>query len=72
MDTNGDGVVSKREMARFLQMYMSAEIDPFYTYVQDIFNKYDTDGNGYLDRSETLRLLDDVLIQKNKPRATMR
>ena len=72
IDINNDGVVSKAEMARFLRMYLNADIDPFYTLVQDIFMKYDKNGSGYLDKSETLKLLDEIMIQQGKPRVTMR
>ena len=35
--------------------------------VMKIFNKFDTDRSGYLEKRETLKLLDEILGQKGMP-----
>lgn len=37
----------------------------------NIFNKYDKDKSGYLDKSETLKMLDDILINQGRPKTTI-
>jgi Ca2+-binding EF-hand superfamily protein len=39
--------------------------------VDKMFMKYDFNRSGYLEKRECLRLLDDVLMQKGQPQATM-
>lgn len=41
------------------------------TLVMQIFNKYDKDRNGYLDKTETLKLLDEILINQGRPKTTI-
>lgn len=68
VDTNGDDVIQKSEMARFMANFYKPvtqnDNDLIQDLVQDIFIKYDTNRSGYLEKRETLRLVDDVLAMK--------
>jgi hypothetical protein len=39
--------------------------------VQTIFTKYDINRSGYLEKRETLRLVDDILASRGQPPATV-
>lgn len=68
IDVNGDGVITLGEMARFVQIALTSPVDPIHEKVQQIFMKYDRDNNGFLDRRETLKMLNDLLsFQGKKP-----
>lgn len=45
--------------------------DMIHEMVQNIFNKYDNNRSGYLEKRETLRLIDDILAEKGQPPATV-
>ena len=36
-----------------------------------IFNKYDKDRSGFLDKGETLKMLDEILINQGRPKTTI-
>jgi Ca2+-binding EF-hand superfamily protein len=63
---NNDGHISKAEMSRFVKGYMTppTEDEIFENMITEIFYQYDTDGSGYLDKKEVLKLLNDVLASK--------
>ena len=62
-DKNGDGVLSKNEVTAFVRKYLGVPTtDPIEQLVEKIFAKYDKDRNGYLDKSEILKLLDEILL----------
>jgi Ca2+-binding EF-hand superfamily protein len=44
--------------------------DSMYDMIQDIFIKYDTDGSGFLDKREVLKLLDDVLLSQGRSKTS--
>jgi len=78
IDVNGDGVISRREMAQFvLNFYRPAvqshlESDDMVVQMVDkIFLKYDVNRSGYLEKRECLRLVDDILSQKGQPLANV-
>jgi Ca2+-binding EF-hand superfamily protein len=79
-DLDGDGQISKSEMARFLRKFMGIDESPIpkqslrddfedevASKVHNIWYKYDTDRSGYLDRRETYRFLNDLLTAQGKP-----
>ena len=37
-----------------------------------IFAKYDKDRSGFLDKGETLKLLDEILLSQGRPKCTIR
>ena len=61
IDINAEGVISLNEMAIFVQMALSTPVDPISDMIHQIFMKYDIDNNGFLDKRETLKLLNDLL-----------
>jgi Ca2+-binding EF-hand superfamily protein len=71
VDVNGDDVVSRGEMARFVYNFYKPPVpalagsdEMVAEMVDKIFLKYDVDRSGYLEKRECLRLVDDVLSQK--------
>lgn len=44
--------------------------DPIYDLVQKIFMKYDSDRSGFLDKRETLKLLDEILLNQGRAKTT--
>ena len=52
-DTNGDGFISKPEMARFVKLFLIPKEDHIGELVNDIFDKYDDNQSGALNRKET-------------------
>ena len=74
IDDNGDGVLSRNECTRFVRRFLGVGApvtDPIETLVYKIFAKYDKDRNGYLDKPEVLKMLDEILINQGRPKTTM-
>jgi Ca2+-binding EF-hand superfamily protein len=64
-DVNGDGVLSKIEMARFVKLFLKEDKDRMIEdVVKNLFLKFDVDRSGFLEKRETLKLLDEILGQK--------
>jgi Ca2+-binding EF-hand superfamily protein len=71
IDLNNDGVISKLEMYKFVKNFLSKpfshkqqqqeNIDGM---VVKIFDKYDTNRNGFLEKKEILILLNEILAGK--------
>jgi Ca2+-binding EF-hand superfamily protein len=65
-DYNGDGVLSKKEITRFVKKFLNipgaTEEDDISNLIQKAWYKYDVDRSGYLDKRETLRFLNDILM----------
>lgn len=60
---NNDGFISKQEMARFVFLFMNPKIteeDAIKQLISSIFEKYDLDRSGSLNRKETLKLVNDI------------
>lgn len=74
-DVNGDGVLSRGEMARFTRKFLKNQevipLDQISSIVNKIWVKYDLDRSGYLNRRETLRFLNDFLVTKGQPPASV-
>ena len=67
-DVNGDGVLSKAEMARFIKLFLKDDTDIMIDdIVKKLFLKFDTDRSGFLEKRETLKLLDEILAQRGQP-----
>ena len=79
VDQNGDGFISKQEMADFIQNFLAPSLDDIikkpYVFrvvdeldeiIENILKKYDTDRSGDLQKREALRLINDVLKQQGK------
>jgi len=73
-DVNGDGVLSKGEVARFVKKFLQGnkpknvhEDDIIADMIMKTWNKYDHDRNGFLDKRETLKFLDNFLAQRGQP-----
>ena len=64
-------------MQRFVKMFMNPSRSKDFgnpdvnQIVMKIFAKFDSDRSGFLDKRETLRLLDEILESQGKPKATM-
>ena len=75
IDINGDDVISRPEMAAFVINFYKPQAltnnDMVNDKVQSIFAKYDVNRSGYLEKREVLRLVDDILMEKNQPPATV-
>ena len=72
-DDNGDGVLSRSEVARFVRKFLGhppTAKDIVCEQVSKIWLQYDLDRSGYLSRMETLRFLNDFLASRNQPPAT--
>ena len=68
-DLNGDNQISKAEMARFVVMFMNPKIsqdDMINDMVLKIFQKYDTDMSGALNRRETLKVVNDIYASEGR------
>lgn len=74
-DINQDGVISKKEMAKFFKEFLKnpnlKERDEIIENVNRIWFKYDIDRSGALDRRETLRFVNDFLASKNMPPSSL-
>ena len=65
---NGDGLVQKNEMARFVKMFLNEDKEKLISeLVTKIFQKYDTNKSGFLEKRETLQLLDEFLANQGHP-----
>ena len=57
-------------MAKFVRKFLNSEQDEIEEMVHKIFMKFDANGNGFLDKRETYRLLDQILANRGEPPAT--
>jgi len=70
-------VISRPEMAKFVSNFLQPVVSKINDenlindMVQKIFMKYDVNRSGYLEKRETLRLVDDLLAAKGQPPATV-
>jgi len=75
IDINGDDVISRPEMAAFvINFYKPPALtnnDMINDMIQSIMHKYDINRSGFLEKREVLRLVDDILMEKNQPPATV-
>jgi Ca2+-binding EF-hand superfamily protein len=72
VDVNGDNVLSKNEMARFVKRFLEDDKQALIEEtVKKIFLKYDTNRSGFLEKRETLQLLDEVLAEQAQPRTSI-
>lgn len=73
-DANGDGVISKGECYNFVNSFINQNQtrsrDPIEQLVHKIYAKYDRDRNGYLDKQEAIKFLDEILINQGRPKTT--
>ena len=73
-DDNGDGVISKNECYNFVNNFINQgqnkSRDPIEQLVLKIFAKYDKDRSGFLEKNETLKLLDEILLNQGRPKTT--
>lgn len=72
-DVNKDGKISKLEMARFLRNFFDSPIggeQAINSMVLLIFDQFDENRNGYIERKEALELLNEILAITEKPKAT--
>lgn len=72
-DLNNDGVLSRGEMTRFVKKFFSPPplvVDQISKIVNELFEKYDTDRSGFLDRFETRNLVNEVLVDQGKLRSS--
>ena len=67
-DLNGDGRLSFGEISRFVRRFVKK--DEVGAVVEKIWNTFDTDQSGKLNRKETLRFLNHYLTLTNQPLAT--
>jgi Ca2+-binding EF-hand superfamily protein len=63
MDINGDGFISKLEMAKFVKQILNTkpEIDKIGEITNKLFDEFDSDNSGFLEKMECLKMLDTVL-----------
>jgi Ca2+-binding EF-hand superfamily protein len=74
IDLNNDGVISREECALFMMNYLNVPIEideDIQIQVMNIFNKYDDNRNGYLEKRETLGLLNELLANRGQQPATL-
>jgi len=77
IDLNKDGYVDKAEMARFIKGYLypnkqdNKQEDKIEEYVLKIFQKYDFNRNGSLDKRECLAMLDEILLNQGYGKTTI-
>lgn len=73
IDLNNDGVISKEEATLFIKNFMNLPIEndeDIQMMVMNIFNKYDDNRNGCLERRETHALLNELLASRGQLPAT--
>ena len=73
LDANGDGIITRDEISPFVKTFFDepkTKLDALDTYVNEIWDKFDTDCSGKLDRRETLRFINDFLASNGKYPAT--
>jgi Ca2+-binding EF-hand superfamily protein len=73
IDINNDGVLSKFETLLFVKNFLNFPIDEdedVQIKVMQIFNKYDSNRNGCLEKRETLELLNEILADRGQLPAT--
>jgi Ca2+-binding EF-hand superfamily protein len=60
-------------MARFVKLYLNPSNmqDKITDYVNRIFQKFDVNRNGYLDKRECLALLDEVALNQGQDKVTI-
>jgi Ca2+-binding EF-hand superfamily protein len=60
-------------MARFINKFLNANDreDVVNTMALKIFDKFDTDRSGFLEKMETYRLLNEIMASQGKPNATI-
>jgi Ca2+-binding EF-hand superfamily protein len=66
---NGDGVLSKQEMTRFVKKFLNPPqdiIDEVNKIVEDIFYDFDVNRSGNLDRKESLNFVNHILSNQGK------
>ena len=73
-DQNGDGVLSPREVADFVKNFFDLGDDDYQNSLTDIideiWDKFDTDRSGQLNRRETLRFLIHFMANQGQPPPT--
>ena len=73
VDLNNDGVISKFEALLFVKNFLNLpleEDEDVQIMTMNIFNKYDANRNGFLERREALGLLNELLANRGQPPAT--
>lgn len=66
-DSNGDGVLSKKEMRRFVARFLdipTLQLSDIINLVNQIWFEFDTDRSGKLNRKESLRFLNAFLTNQ--------
>jgi Ca2+-binding EF-hand superfamily protein len=74
VDLNNDGILSKFETYLFVKNFLNIPLDEdedVQIMVLNIFNKYDGNRNGYIERREAIQLLNELLTQRGQPPATV-
>lgn len=55
-------------MAKFVRLFLKDDQDRMIEdVVKNLFLKFDTNRSGFLEKRETLKLLDEILAQKGQP-----
>ena len=79
IDINQDGMISRKEMTSFIKQFLDTPSDligdsvpnDISRMIQKAWFEYDLDRNGYLDKRETFRFLNDILSDQGQPQATL-
>ena len=78
-NSNGERFISENDMPLFFRIFVSPQTeapqglngDNLDDLTLQLFEKHDTNWNGYLERDETLRLINELCSIKNQPLPTM-
>ena len=68
-DANGDGQIEKSEMVTFLKKFneeFELQKEQIIIFIETIWDNYDVDNNGFLDKRETLKFLNEFMELKEK------
>jgi Ca2+-binding EF-hand superfamily protein len=73
MDSNGDGVISRVEIVRFIRLFLGIPHslkDAIDDTINEIWKDFDTDRSGKLNRRETMKFMNAFLKSRGQLPAT--
>jgi Ca2+-binding EF-hand superfamily protein len=75
-DYNGNGIIVKREMPNFVRKFFTEQERVKVSYilekvVVELFDRHDLNRNGYLERSEALSMINELLRRKGESPAQL-
>ena len=63
MDVNNDGVLSRKEIVRFVRLFLGNPMDAVKNTVNDIWDEYDTNNSGVLEKDQARLFVKQTLTE---------